>query len=258
MDLLKVTGLTKRFGGLAAVDSVDLAIPQGEIVGLIGPNGAGKTTFVELLTGATLPTSGRIEFQGRDITRLPSYQRCRLGIARTFQVPAPFMGVTVLENVMTACMFGRSEKDIGREKARELSEKTLREVKLHDARDKAPGELTTAGLKRLELARCLATGASMLFLDEPLGGLNQTEVNEALTLIRNVHARGVTIVFIEHIVPAVLSLCSRVVVLADGKKLMEGSAQEVVAHPEVRRAYLGDVAASAKQRQRAADMRDAA
>lgn len=248
MTLLKVTGLTKRYGGLSAVDGVDFSIERGQIVGLIGPNGAGKSTFVELLTGGQVATSGRIEFDGRDITRLPSHGRCRLGIARTFQVPQPFHGSSVLENVTTAALFGEAGTRHSVAQAQQLAWSTLSRVGLSALADRAPAELTTAGLKRLEVARCLATQPRMLFLDEPLGGLNQTEVNDAIELIRSVRASGVTILFIEHIIPAVLQLCERVMVLANGRKLAEGTGGQVTADPVVQKAYLGDVATSARRR----------
>ncbi|WP_326537443.1 ABC transporter ATP-binding protein [Pseudorhodoferax sp.] len=248
MNLLNVTGLTKRYGGLAAVDGVDLAIERGQIVGLIGPNGAGKSTFVELLTGGVPPTSGRIAFDGQDVTRLPAHGRCRLGIARTFQVPQPFYGSSVFENVTTAALFGNGRLQRSLKEGQQIARETLFRVGLSPLADRSPTELTTAGLKRLEVARCLATDAKMMLLDEPLGGLNQTEVNDAVNLIRSVQQAGVTILFIEHIIPAVLELCDRVVVLANGRKLAEGSGQEVVSNPVVQKAYLGDVSGAAKRR----------
>ena len=245
MALLKVTGLTKQFGGLRAVDGVDFHIDRGEIVGLIGPNGAGKSTFVELLTGGHTPTSGRIDYDNRDITNLSNHGRCQLGLARTFQIPQPFGGSTVLDNVMIGALFGRAARGLTMAQAKEKSEKTLDAIGLTNFRDSLPSALTTAGLKRLELARCLATDAKLIFLDEPLGGLNATEVNDALNLIRKVRDSGVTILFIEHIIPAVLSLSDRVVVLANGKKLAEGTGDEVTKDPKVQKAYLGDLSATA-------------
>ena len=245
MSLLTIRGLSKNFGGLLAVDGVDLNIERGEIVGLIGPNGAGKTTFVELLTGGLIATSGSVVFDGRDITGLSNHERCRLGLARTFQVPQPFTGSTVLENVVVGALFGRAQRNMTIGQARTKAKETLEAVGLADVQGALPSSLTTAGLKRLELARCLATDPKLVFLDEPLGGLNPTEVNDALALIRDVRASGVTILFIEHIVPAVLALCERVVVLANGRKLAEGSGQEVIGDPAVRAAYLGDLTGAA-------------
>ena len=243
-SILRVSGLSRHFGGLRAVDKVDLEIGKGDIVGLIGPNGAGKTTFVDVLTGSQMPTEGRIEYRGTDITRLSAHERSRMGLARTFQVPRPFFDLTIRENVMVGALFGRGERRVGRSDAMRMADHALERAGLGGTGDNATGSLTTAGLKRLEVARCLAAEPDLLFLDEPLGGLNPTEVNDALGLIRSLNQAGMTILFIEHIVPAVMSLSHRVVVLASGRKLAEGTPAEIVAHGEVQRAYLGDVKAA--------------
>ncbi|WP_353194234.1 ABC transporter ATP-binding protein [Pusillimonas noertemannii] len=245
MALLKVTGLTKRFGGLAAVSNVDLHIDQGEILGLIGPNGAGKSTMVELLTGGISPTSGKIEYNNRDITPLTNYARCHVGIARTFQIPQPFDSSTVVQNVAVGAMFGTKGRHMSIEQATRRARHILDDVGLSEFADKSPRALTTAGLKRMEMARCLATDAKLMFLDEPLGGLNATEVKDSLDLIRRIRGNGVTILFIEHVIPAVLSLCDRVVVLANGKKIAEGTGKQVTENPDVRKAYLGDLSGTA-------------
>lgn len=245
MALLKVTGLSKQFGGLRAVDNVDFHIESGEIVGLIGPNGAGKSTFVELLTGGIPATAGRIEFDGHHITRLRSHERCRLGMGRTFQIPQPFSGSSVLDNVVVGALNGCAQRRLSIADARNKAERVLEDVGLAAFAAHRPSSLTTAGLKKLEVARCLATDARMVFLDEPLGGLNSTEVKDALTLISRLRSNGITILFIEHIIPAVLSVSDRVVVLANGRKLAEGSGDEVTRNPEVQRAYLGDLSATA-------------
>ena len=256
MTLLATSDLTKRFGGLAAVNGVDFSAEPGEIVGLIGPNGAGKTTFVDLLTGVQLPTAGRITFRGHDVTQMPSHERSRLGLARTFQIPRPFAGVSIRENVMLGALFGRAGRDVGMAEAHALAEQALQRVGLGGHGDRATGTLTVAGRKRLEVARCLAADPALLFLDEPLGGLNPTEVKEALDLIRTLNASGVTIVFIEHIVSAVISVSHRIFVLADGRKLAEGPPREILADQAVQRAYLGDVK-GAVNRLRAARQRRA-
>jgi branched-chain amino acid transport system ATP-binding protein len=246
-DILAVAGLAKHFGGLRAVDGVDLSVRQGEIVGLIGPNGAGKTTFVDLLTGGEPPTGGRIIYRGIEITSLSAHERSRMGLARTFQVPRPFGDLTIRENVLVGALFGRSERRGGRHAALDLANRCLERAGLCAVADQRTGSLSTAGLKRLEVARCLATEPDLLFLDEPLAGLNPTEVNDALGLIRALNNSGITIVFIEHIIPAVMSLCHRIVVLASGRKLAEGDPIEIIANPEVQRAYLGDVKAAVQR-----------
>ncbi len=241
MALLSVTDLSRRFGGLVAVDRVSLEIGAGEIVGLIGPNGAGKTTFVNLLTGTLSCSSGQIRYAGRDITGMAPHQRCRIGLARTFQVPQPFSGLTVEENVAVAALFGSNQAFHALPAARRRAHEVLERVGLAaSARDPAT-TLTTAGMKRLELARCLAGDPKVVLLDEPLGGLNQRDVQEALELIRAIRSSGTTIVFIEHIMAAVMAVSDRVVVLANGAKLAEGSPQEILANEAVQRAYLGDV-----------------
>jgi branched-chain amino acid transport system ATP-binding protein len=248
-SLLQVSGLTKRFGGLSAVDGVDLEIGPGEIIGLIGPNGAGKTTFVNLLTGELLPSSGSIRYRGKDVTTSPPHSRCAMGIVRTFQVPEPFVDLTVRENVMIGRLFGsapaRSIYDAG-----VRADEILSSVGLRTVRDHATATLTTAALKRLEIARALAAEPSVLLLDEPLGGLNTTEARAALDLVRGVRAKGISIIFIEHIVPAVMAVSDRVVVLANGRKLAEGTPGSILNNEEVKRSYLGNVQAASIRRSR--------
>ncbi|WP_424139192.1 ABC transporter ATP-binding protein [Roseomonas chloroacetimidivorans] len=241
MAAITITGLSKIFGGLRAVDGIDLHIGSGEILGLIGPNGAGKTTFVNLLTGDLRPSSGKVEFNGRDITDWPPHRRCAVGVARTFQVPRPFADLTIRENVMIGGLFGSTSRHTSLSDAREQAEEILESLGMAQLGDRASSSLSTAGLKRLEIARCLAVNPKLLMLDEPLGGLNPTEANEAQELIRRINQRGVTILFIEHIIPAVMSLSHRVVVLANGRKLAEGLPSEIQENLEVQRAYLGDV-----------------
>ncbi len=255
MTVLQCTGLGKRFAGLQAVDSVDLSIARGEIVGLIGPNGAGKTTFVNLLTGELPVTSGSILYEGRDITRLSPDRRCHLGLARTFQVPRPFHSMSILENVTLAAQFGRAGRPHDNRSATRKAREILELTGLDAQAAASTGTLTTAGLKRLEVARALATEPSILFLDEPLGGLNQSEAADALKLIRSLNEGGMTILFIEHIIKAVAAISHRIVVLARGQKLAEGMPEAVLANEEVQRAYLGNIS-SALERNTARRARD--
>ena len=249
--LLTCAGLNKRFGGLLAIGGVDLAIRAGEIVGLIGPNGAGKTTLVNLLTGEIAPTSGTIAFEGRDITGLAPYERARLGLARTFQIPRPFGTMTLRDNVRTAALFGAAGRDRSPAAVDAAVRDVLAATGLTGTADQFPSMLSTASLKRLEMARGLAAGAKVLFLDEPLGGLNQTETRDAVRLIRTLPDQGITVVLIEHVIKAVTAVSDRVLVLAGGRKLAEGTPAEIVADEEVKKAYLGDIdAAVARSRGR--------
>lgn len=241
MPLLNATGLVKRFGGLSAVDGLDVTVEKGEVLGLIGPNGAGKTTLVDILSGVQIPSAGRIHYRGTDITRLSSHHRCRLGLARTFQIPLPFNDMTVLENVMLGALFGHAGRMVSVPAARKIAEGTLERAGLRDAGRESVESLPVAARKRLEVARCLASEPDVLFLDEPLGGLNNAEVKEALGLIRQLRDEGVTLVFIEHLVSAVAAVSDRILVLANGRELAVGTPAEVLSDAKVKAAYLGDL-----------------
>ena len=235
--LLELTGVTRRFGGLKAVDDVTLSVPQGEVIGLIGPNGAGKTTLVNVITGVHPASAGTIRFAGQDITRLPPWRAARLGIARTFQIVQPFPEMTVLENVAAAAMFAGGLR-YGREANREAREH-LDFVGLGEMADRRASALTLAMRKRLEFAKGLAMHPKLLLLDEVNAGLNATEVDEALALIRAIAGRGVTILIIEHLMKVVLSVCTRIVVLHHGELIAEGESAAIVKDPRVIQAYLG-------------------
>ena len=237
MSLLTLKGVSQVFGGLRAVDDVDLAIEPGEIVGLIGPNGAGKTTLVNVVTGVFRPTAGTIEFDGRRIDGLKPYQISRLGIARTYQVVQPFPEMTVLENVMAPATFAAGAASVA-----EAQEKALEAVEflgLGSEADKLASELTLAGRKRLELAKSLAMNPKILLLDEVNAGLNPAEIDTALELIRAIARRGVTIILIEHLMKVVMNLCNRIVVLHHGAKIAEGDPQAITKDERVIKAYLG-------------------
>ncbi len=238
--LLEARQVTKRFGGLAALEGVDLKIFRGEILGVIGPNGAGKTTFVNCISGLDKPTSGEIIFKGQEITRLPSYGIGRLGIARTFQVVKPLKRLTVRDNVAVGAMFGARGKDRTTTEARRYAEEILQRVGLHHRMESRAAELTLTDLKRLELAKALAMDPELLFLDEVMAGLNQTEIARAMELIKDINRGGVTIFVIEHVMKAIMGISDRVLVLHFGKKIAEGKPQEVIEKPEVVEAYLGE------------------
>ncbi len=242
--LLELSGVTRRFGGLRAVSDVTLQVAKGEVVGLIGPNGAGKTTLVNVVTGVHPATAGSVRFAGEDITRLKPYQAARRGIARTFQIVQPFPGMTVLENVAAAAMFAGGVA-YG-ERARDEALQHLRFVGLAEAAGKSAASLTLAMRKRLEFAKGLAMQPKLLLLDEVNAGLNASEVEQALELIRAIAARGVTVLIIEHLMKVVLSLCSRIAVLHHGELIAEGAPQAIIEDPRVIQAYLGKRYAKAR------------
>lgn len=228
--------VTRRFGGLVANDSIDMVVKRGEILGLIGPNGAGKSTLFNLIAGAFPPSSGRITFDGRDITGLPAAQLCALGIARTYQVPRSFDSMSVIENV-TVGAFVRYPRML---QAREKAMAVLDYVGLSDMAEAAGSELTPPKKRRLEVARALATEPKLLLLDEVLTGLTPAEAQAGVELIRRVRETGITIVMVEHVMEVVMPLVDRAVVLHLGKVLAEGAPSAVVRDEKVISAYLGD------------------
>jgi branched-chain amino acid transport system ATP-binding protein len=238
--LLRVDGVSKRFGGLLAVDNVSLGVRSGRITALIGPNGAGKTTLFALISGFLTPSSGRIYHRDEDITGVPPYRLARRGIARTFQIVRPFAGLTVHENIAIGAHLSRRSRAAALDAAAQVA----RLVGLAKLLDKPAASLTVAGRKRLELARALATEPGLLLLDEVLAGLNPTELAAMVPTIRAIAERGITIVMIEHVMQAVMSLAQHVYVLAEGRILTEGSPQAVVGDVRVIEAYLGQGAAA--------------
>jgi branched-chain amino acid transport system ATP-binding protein len=234
--ILKLDNLTKSFGSLRAVDGVGLEVAAGEALGIIGPNGAGKSTLFNLITGLIRPDSGTVRFDDRDITRAPPRQRCIAGIGRSFQIPHPFENLTVFENLLVAAIHGRKrrEKDVVDDCGG-----ILERTGLIAFADRRAGTLNLLGRKRLELARALASGPRLLLLDEIAGGLTEAECGELVALIRDINASGVTIVWIEHIVHALLAVVSRLLVLNFGRKIIEGEPRAVMASNEVRDIYMG-------------------
>ncbi|MPZ41397.1 MAG: ATP-binding cassette domain-containing protein [Rhizobiales bacterium] len=235
--LLTLDNVSRKFGGLNAVDGVSIAVEQGEIIGLIGPNGAGKTTLINVITGVHPATAGRVQFESRNITRARPYQIARLGIARTFQIVQPFPKLTVVDNVAAAALFcghARSVRD-----AQAVAREQLAFTGLGDEADRPAASLTLARRKRLELAKSLAMRPKLLMLDEVNAGLNPAEVEDALAIIRKIAEQGVTIIVIEHLMKVVLSISDRLVVLHHGQLIAQGAPQEVVQETKVIEAYLG-------------------
>jgi branched-chain amino acid transport system ATP-binding protein len=236
--LLTLTDVSKRFGGLQAVDKLSLAVNEGEILGLIGPNGAGKSTVFNLINGVYPPDSGHIVFEGEDITGEKPHRVARRGLARAHQIVQPLGGLSVLENCTVGACFGR--EDLPLSQAREAARGVADMMSLGDRLDMLASALTTAGKKRLELARALSARPRLLLLDEVLAGLNPTETERMIETVRKIRESGVAILMIEHIMRAIMSLSDRIVVLNLGAKLAEGTPREVAENPQVITAYLGD------------------
>jgi branched-chain amino acid transport system ATP-binding protein len=238
--LLEITRLSRSFGSLRAADGIDLGVARGEAVGIIGPNGAGKTTLFNLIAGNLGADAGSIRLDGLDITRHPAHRRCVAGIGRAYQIPHPFENLTVFENLLVAAVHGRGADVRAKVRDRvDVCAAILEDTGLIARADAAAGTLTLLERKRLEMARALATGPQLLLLDEIAGGLTEGECHELIGTIRAIRARGTTIVWIEHIVHALLAVVDRLVVLNFGRKIAEGPPAAVMASPEVREIYTG-------------------
>lgn len=234
--ILTVEELTKYFSGLAALDRVSFEIRQGEIVGLIGPNGAGKTTLFSIIAGSQAPTSGKITFEGRDITRVKPFRAVRAGIARTHQIPKPFLSMTVRENVEVGLRFGRERSAGNLEKE---AMEVLELVGIPSLAEMPAVALSVGDLKRLELARTLAARPRLLLCDEVCAGLTESEMQSILALLRRIQTLGTTIIYVEHNLRAIVSTCHHVIVLNFGKKLAEGPPEKMQNDPAVIEAYIG-------------------
>jgi branched-chain amino acid transport system ATP-binding protein len=234
--LLDARGLHKRFNALVVLDGVDFALRANEAVGVVGPNGAGKTTLLSVLVGAHAPTAGEVRFRGEDVTALPTAERCRRGLARTHQIPRPFSGMTVFENVLTAAFHGG---ELGRDAAYARAAQALENTGMTGVANRRAETLGLIDRKRLELARALATGPSALLLDEIGGGLTDAEANELVDVILELKRNGVAIVWIEHVVHILLRVAERLICMDAGRIIADGAPAAVMANPAVIEAYLG-------------------
>ena len=236
MALLALHAVSKSYGALKVTDDITLSVTEGETLGILGPNGAGKTTLFNLISGDVRVDAGRVEYEGHDVTTLKPHQRCHAGIGRSYQVPQPFGNMSVFENLVTAACFGAQERE---QEAWQTAHEVLAQTGLMPHANKPAGGLTLLDRKRLELARALATRPKLLLLDEIAGGLTEPEAKQLVEELQQIKARGVTMIWIEHVVHALLSLADRLFVINFGQKLAEGEPRAVMNDPEVRRVYMG-------------------
>jgi branched-chain amino acid transport system ATP-binding protein len=236
MPLLSLNGVAKSYGAVKVTDDITLAVEAGQTLGILGPNGAGKTTLFNLISGDTRCDAGSVVYDGQDITRLKPHQRCRAGIGRSYQVPQPFGNMTVFENLVTAACFGGGQVE---QEAWETAHQVLQQTALLPHANKPAGGLTLLNRKRLELARALATRPKLLLLDEIAGGLTEHEAKQLVDELRRIKAQGVTMIWIEHVVHALLSIADRLFVINFGQQLAEGEPRAVMADAQVRRVYMG-------------------
>ncbi len=238
MIVLKTENVTRYFGGLMALNRVNMEFREGEILGIIGPNGAGKTTFINVVAGIYLPTEGKIFFNDQDISELPAHKRCRMGIGRTFQLVRPLPGLSLLENIMVGSLFG---KGLAQREARKQSEELCEFLGLSDS-DRDITRMTALEIKKMEIAHAMAAQPKLLFLDEVMAGLNSDETMQMIDLVRKIHSRGIVIGIVEHVMRVIRELTDRVIVLDWGEIIAEGPYEKVSNDPRVITAYLGEEA----------------
>jgi branched-chain amino acid transport system ATP-binding protein len=234
--ILSIDGVIKTFGGLVAVNELNMEIHEGEAVGLMGPNGAGKTTVINIISGQFKPDHGMIKFNGTDISGFPQHSVCRLGISRTYQIPQPFANLTAIQNIEIAAMYG---KGIGKAEAKAEANKIIDLVGLSDKKDVPARDLVAVTLKRLELARALATNPKLLLIDEVAAGLTETEIPHLLNILEQVRSMGITYILIEHVMKVMMEAVDRIAVIEYGRKIAEGTPAEVMEDKNVITAYFG-------------------
>ena len=241
MSLLKLENITKRFGGLVAVDNVSLEIQAGELIGIVGPNGSGKTTLFNVISGVYTPEEGKVIFEGKDITRLPAYKRAPLGLGRTFQIPRPFSSASVRENVAIGAMFGTLSGKVSVDDSLEIADRYIELVGIKAHKDKESGTLTPVEKKMMEIARALAMKPKLLLMDEAMAGMNPKDIDSMVQFIKRIkEEEGIAIVsMVEHIMRAVVGLAERVVVMNFGAKLVDAGTEEALTDPRVVEVYLG-------------------
>jgi branched-chain amino acid transport system ATP-binding protein len=235
-EILTVENIIKKFGGLIALKGVSISVRQGEIVGIMGPNGSGKTTLINVISGVYMPDEGRVIFEGKDITYIPSHLRARMGILRTYQTPRPFRKLSVIENVAIAV---RNNPRYNRENVYKVSRDILTFVGLEKYIDAPVSSLNTFMLKKLDLARALALSPKLLMIDEIVAGLTEAEALEVSKLIKELHRQGITLMIVEHVIPFLAETCERIIVLNEGKIIAEGKPDEVISNPAVISSYIG-------------------
>ena len=236
VPILSVDGANKHFGGIVAVKDMSFNVKAGEVVGLMGPNGAGKTTLLNIISGEYRPDSGTVKFKGNDIIGLPPHKICHLGIARTYQIPQPFINLTALQNIAVAAIYGRG---LSKSAAEQEAAKILNVVGLSEKKEMHAGDLEEISLKRLELARVLATNPTLLMIDEVAAGLTEAEIPQILELLKDIKKMGITIILIEHVMKVMMKAVDRIVVMDKGAKLAEGTPDEVMENKDVIEAYFG-------------------
>ena len=241
MSLLKLRDITKRFGGLVAVNDVGLEINRGEFVGIVGPNGSGKTTLFNVINGVFFPEQGKVIFDGKDITRVPPYKRTPLGIGRTFQIPRPFGSATVRENIAVGAMFGSLSDKISVDESMDIADHTIERVGLREHKDKSAGALTPVEKKLMEIARALAMKPKLLLMDEAMAGMHPNDIDRMVAFIKNIaeEEQIAVVAMVEHIMRAVIGMAERVIVLHQGSKIVDAPTKEALGDPKVVEVYLG-------------------